>query len=365
MDQRNKAHLPTSAALISIFGFWLFYALIVTLRANVMDFPLQDELAMRRVFVIVAGMAITILVWQVMRLADSRPLTQRIILAAVVCLPAAHIIALANYYIFNVYDQASLLDIEEMRAQAGAKPTFWIEIIEVTISRYFCLIARSALYLALSFAQNVRMAERRAASFERAAQLSELRALRYQLNPHFLFNTLNSLSALVMAGRRDEAESMILNLATFYRSSLTSDPSGDVPLADEIAVQRLYLDIESVRFPDRLSVNIDVPPELDNAAVPGLILQPLVENAIKHGVARSSKPVSIHLSARAHGDQIILSVADDAPAGAPPGRGSGIGQTNVRDRLQARYGDVARIDNIAGANGGYEARITFPMESYV
>ncbi len=209
------------------------------------------------------------------------------------------------------------------------------------------------------------MAERRAATFERAAQLSELRALRYQLNPHFLFNTLNSLSALVMTGRRDEAEAMILNLATFYRSSLTSDPSGDVPLADEIAVQRLYLDIESVRFPDRLSVNIDVPEDLANAAVPGLILQPLVENAIKHGVARSTKPVAIHLSARVEGDQLILSVADDAPGTARPAEGNGIGQTNVRDRLFARYGAAAVVETLPGATGGYVARLSFPMMSYV
>ena len=365
MDSAHKAHLPASAVLISIFGFWLFYALIVTLRATVMDFPLQDELALRRVFVIVAGMGITILVWQILRLADARPLTQRIVLAAVICLPAAHIIAVANYYIFNIYDQASLLDIEEMRAQVGAKPTFWIEIIEVSISRYFFLIAWSALYLALSFAQTVRMAERRAATYERAAQLSELRALRYQLNPHFLFNTLNSLSALVMANRRDEAEAMILNLATFYRSSLTSDPSGDVPLADEIAVQRLYLDIESVRFPDRMSVNIDVPPELDNAAVPGLILQPLVENAIKHGVARSSQSISISLTARAEGDQLVLSVKDNGALDVRAEGGSGIGQANVRERLQARYGNSASVETLPRAEGGYEARLSFPLESYV
>ena len=367
INSRDRAseHLPASAVVISIFGFWLFYALIVTLRAGVMDFPLQGELAIRRVFVIVAGMLITIAVWQAMRLADARPLTQRIIFAAIVCIPAAHAISVANYYIFNIYDQVSLLDIEKLRAQNGVKPSFWIEIVEVAISRYFFLITWTALYLALSFAHTGRNAERRAAAFERAAQLSELRALRYQLNPHFLFNTLNSLSALVMTGRRDEAESMILNLATFYRSSLTSDPSGDVPLADEIAVQRLYLDIESVRFPDRLSVTIDIPLELENAAVPGLILQPLVENAIKHGVARSSMPVAIRLSARAEGEQLLLSVTDDAPATDRNVASGGIGQANVRDRLFARYGASAHVLTQQRPQGGYEAQISFPMLSYV
>src|SRR5436853_603683 len=120
----------------------------------------------------------------------------------------------------------------------------------------------------------------RAARAERDAQAAQLKALRYQVNPHFLFNTLNSLSSLVMARRDEEAETMIVNLSTFFRSSLTLDPSEDVPLAQEIEFQRLYLDIEKSRFPKRLEVVVDVPPALRAARVPPLILQPLVENAI-------------------------------------------------------------------------------------
>ncbi len=354
------ARLPASTVLISIFGFWLFYALIVSLRAMVMDFPLQDQLAQRRIFVIVAGMMVTIIVWQILKLADQRPLSQRIALAAVICIPAAHIIAYANYYIFNIYDQETLLDIERIRQRSGFQASFWVEIVEVAISRYFFLIAWSSLYLALGYAHSVRFAERRAAAFEKAAQLSELRALRFQLNPHFLFNTLNSLSALVMTGRQAEAESMILNLADFYRNSLTSDPSGDIPLADEFEVQRLYLEIEKVRFPDRLSVKLDLPDDLAGLAVPGLILQPLVENAVKHGVAKSSHPVNISLSARAEEGQLIVTVENDGPFSERPNAG-GIGQANVRDRLFARHGDAAKVIMGPSADGRYLAQLSVPL----
>src|SRR5207247_5853928 len=110
-----------------------------------------------------------------------------------------------------------------------------------------------------------------------AAQSAQLQALRYQVNPHFLFNTLNSLSSLVMTGRSDRAETMLLALSTFFRSSLSLDPSADVTLAEEIDLQRLYLDIEKARFPDRLHVEIDVPQELEQPPLPAMLLQPIIE----------------------------------------------------------------------------------------
>jgi two-component system, LytTR family, sensor kinase len=356
----SRHHLATRTALASIFGFWLFYGLIVTLRSSVMDFPAQGELATRRVFVTVAGMAITILVWQAMRLVDNRPLPWRVVTAAIICVPAAFAIAASNFYFFNIFDQASLMDIEQFRANAGFSTNVWLEVAEVAVSRYFFLIAWTALYLALSYAQEVKVSERRAAAFARAAQLSELRALRFQLNPHFLFNTLNSLSSLVMHGRRDEAESVIMNLASFYRSSLSGDPSGDVSLADEIAGQQLYLDIESVRFPDRLQVAIRLPDHLKSAAVPGLILQPLVENAIKHGVSRTSQPVIVSITAEKVEGKLEVRVSDTAPVGNSPS-GFGVGLANVRDRLAARFGDDAHLSTAPIAGGGYVVTVTLPL----
>ena len=237
------------------------------------------------------------------------------------------------------------------------------QIGDQALNGYFFFAAWGALFLALSYAAAVRAAEREAAGYRAAARDAELRALRYQVNPHFLFNTLNSLSTLILKDKKDDAESMILNLSTFFRTSLTADPTEDVVLSEEIRLQRLYLDIEAVRFPDRLIVDINVPPPLANACVPCLILQPLVENAIKYGVSRAKEPVTIRIAAREDSHGLVLSVEDD---GEPLGddvklHGAGVGLKNVTDRLKARFGDEAACRYGPLANGGFGVTIFMPL----
>ena len=237
------------------------------------------------------------------------------------------------------------------------------QIGDQALNGYFFFAAWGALFLALSYAAAVRVAEREAASYRAAARDAELRALRYQVNPHFLFNTLNSLSTLILKDQKDDAESMILNLSTFFRTSLTADPTEDVVLAEEIRLQRLYLDIEAVRFPERLIVDINVPPSLADACVPCLILQPLVENAIKYGVSRAKQPVTIRIAAREDSHGLVLSVEDD---GEPLGddvklHGAGVGLKNVTDRLKARFGGEAACRYGPLANGGFGVTIFMPL----
>lgn len=357
-------HLNWKIALFSIFGFWLIYVIIVTLRAYVLDFPEQEEMALRRGLVTAFGIGVTILLWQSLRRFDHRSLSFRITAAAILAIPTSLLIASANYYIFHVLTPCNCQEIGPEQATANASITVGMLIAEVAIDRYFFMIAWCAVYLTLSFASDIGKAERQAAHFARAAQSAELRALRYQVNPHFLFNTLNSLSTLVLRGRRDEAEAMIINLSTFYRTSLSGDPSEDVTLYDEIALQRLYLDIERVRFPERLIVVIDLPDTLMTAAVPGLILQPLIENAIKHGVSSTIKPVTLTISAHQVDDMLILTVSDNSPnsASQPQESGHGIGLANVRDRLFARFGAQARLETNNSADGGFTARLTLPLK---
>ena len=237
------------------------------------------------------------------------------------------------------------------------------QIGDQALNGYFFFAAWGALFLALSYAAAVRAAEREAAGYRAAARDAELRALRYQVNPHFLFNTLNSLSTLILKDERDKAEAMILNLSTFFRTSLTADPTEDVVLSEEIRLQRLYLDIEAVRFPKRLIVQIEVPAALENACVPCLILQPLVENAIKYGVSRAKRPVTIRIGAREDSHGLVLSVEDD---GDPLGedaklRGTGVGLKNVTDRLKARFGDEAACRYGPLGNGGFGVTIFMPL----
>jgi len=242
--------------------------------------------------------------------------------------------------------------------------------LDIAVTWLFFFIGWSAFYIANQAQAEALGAQRRLADAESAAQAAQVRALRYQVNPHFLFNTLNSLSSLVMTGRADRAETMLLALSTFFRTSLSLDPSADVSLAEEIDLQRLYLDIEMARFPDRLTVEIDVPPELEQARLPALLLQPIVENAIKYGVSKSRKAVLIRIEAR-HLDnhRMVLEISnrlkhggkDELPVATH--EGTGLGLANVCQRLEARWATRASCRFGPMASGGYKVSLTMPVET--
>ena len=214
----------------------------------------------------------------------------------------------------------------------------------------------------LKFAEDWLALEGKRKELENEKLTAELTFLKAQINPHFLFNTLNSLSSLVITGKSKQAEEMIQNLSNFYRTSLNSDPLEDVTLAEEVDLQRLYLDIEAVRYPKRLRTVIQIAPELMNQHVPALILQPLVENAIKYGVSRSSKPVTIEIKATAADTMMVISVTDNGGAFADSkDGGNGIGLANVRDRLEARYRSAATLDTCASPAGGFVATLRLPL----
>ena len=354
-------------ALLTITGFWAIYVLVLTLRAALLDYNAQAVLFERRLMVALAGVLVTWILYVGLRMADRRSLGFRLGCTFVGAIPCAVTLASANFYIFSLYDPISLFKdpsigrtVEDLREKLGL--SFWQEIADISVTHYFFLIAWGAFYVAIGYAREVREAERKMSRFAQAAQDAELRSLRYQVNPHFLFNTLNSLSSLVMIGKPKEAEAMIQNLSNFYRTSLSSDPLEDVTLAEEVELQRLYLEIESVRYPKRLRVKIDIPDAVMGQHVPALILQPLVENAIKYGVSRTTRPVELTISAKSEGDVLILSVLDDGEAVDPDHvGGNGIGLANVRDRLEARYKSAARLDTQAIRGGGFVAMLTLPL----
>lgn len=365
--QSRKALVGHQMALLTIIGFWAFYALILSLRAALLDFPAQAVLFERRLMVAVVGVFVTWILYMGLRLADRRSLGFRVSAAFIAAIPCAMLLASANFYIFNLYDPISLFKdpnvgktVEDLKDRLGL--SFWQEIADISVTHYFFLIAWGSLYVAIGYAREVREAERKTSRFAQAAQDAELRSLRYQVNPHFLFNTLNSLSSLVITGKPAEAEAMIQNLSNFYRTSLSSDPLEDVTIEEEVDLQRLYLEIEGVRYPKRLRTKIDVPFELMNQHVPALILQPLVENAIKYGVSRTTRPVTITIKAQSEGENIIISVSDDGEVmDQDHVGGSGIGLANVRDRLEARYRSAARLDTQIIDSGGFTAILTLPL----
>jgi hypothetical protein len=212
-----------------------------------------------------------------------------------------------------------------------------------------------------------RLNEARAAAFEAAASRAEAAALRLQLNPHFLFNTLNGIASLVVRHKDHQAEEMIGRLADFLRSSLASDPSALIPLRQELETIRAYLHIEEARFGDRLRVAWTIDEDTLDAEVPNFLLQPAVENAIKHGVAPARRPVEMVVAARRDDDRLVLSVTNREPGGRTPvgerkprvDHRQGLGLANTRQRLATVYGGAASLET-RPADGGWRCEIRLP-----
>ncbi|SDA93693.1 histidine kinase [Sinorhizobium sp. NFACC03] len=201
----------------------------------------------------------------------------------------------------------------------------------------------SFLFVALLNHMDVRDRDLKLIASREEALAAQMRALQYQINPHFLFNTLNSITGVVEEGASQRAERMIMSLSAFLRSTLQLDPMRELRLADELALQKEYLDIEKERFSDRMIVRIDIPTELESAMVPSLILQPLVENAVKHGVGGSADEVEIHIRAGWVGETLYLSVENDVAASDKTGDGLGIGLANVAHRVKTHFPEGASL----------------------
>ena len=213
--------------------------------------------------------------------------------------------------------------------------------------------------------QRYRERERRAAELEGQLSRAQLQALRMQLNPHFLFNTLNTIAALIH-DQPEVADRVVIRLSELLRASLDHPNTHEVPLAQELDFLRRYLEIEQARFGDRLAVEFQVPPELGEALVPALLLQPLVENAIRHGVEEREAAGRILLSAAHPVGQLELVVADNGP-GLPPGAATfareGIGLSNTRARLRHLYGECQGLELSTSPAGGLRVRIRLPFRT--
>lgn len=199
------------------------------------------------------------------------------------------------------------------------------------------------------------------------ARDAQLRLLRHQLNPHFLFNTLNSVTALINSGRADDAKAMLGRLSQFLRFSLEAEGEALVMLANELEALRMYLEIERVRFADRLQLEFDISPDTREIAVPSLLLQPFVENSFKYAIARSETGGRIRVSAALSGPRLQLSVEDSGSDDAAAGRGndgsrngSGIGLKNTRERLDNLYHGDFDLQVTASALGGLRFAIDIP-----
>jgi len=219
-----------------------------------------------------------------------------------------------------------------------------------------------AVTCAFDYYRKYRERELRAIELEKRLAQAKLQALQMQLNPHFLFNSLHSISAL-MHKNVEAADRMISRLSELLRAALDNTDTQEVPLRQELNFLQRYLEIEQIRFGSRLKVETDAASEILDARVPNLILQPLVENAIRHGIEPHSRPGRIRLLARRHADELTLEVHDNGSGLASQSPVDGVGLSNTRARLRTLYGDAHNFEFCNPPEGGLLVRVTIPFRS--
>lgn len=235
------------------------------------------------------------------------------------------------------------------------------------------LISWTGLYYAINFFLQVEEQNDQLIRLEAQATSAQLAMLRYQLNPHFLFNTLNSISTLVLLKQTEPANAMLSRLSSFLRYTLVNEPTARVTVAQEIETLKLYLDIERMRFEERLRTEFRIDDAVRNGLMPSLLLQPLVENAIKYAVSPLEYGAEITVEAQLVGPMLRVTVSDTGPglpAGTDPSSvfgvssdSTGIGLANIRDRLVQAYGENQRFDISNRAEGGFQVVLELPFEA--
>ena len=247
------------------------------------------------------------------------------------------------------------------------QPASFTDYISGVMYSFYVLLCWSGLYFGIKFYQQSQEQTKRALAATAAAHQAQLKMLRYQLNPHFLFNTLNAISTLILDRSNEAANLAVSRLSDFLRYTLDNDPMRRVTLGSELSAIDLYLEIEKVRFGERLIVEKEVEAEAMNALVPSLILQPLIENAIKYAVSPSEQGGTIRISAKVRSNMLLLKLTDNGPGlsngGQPSGKTGGVGLKNTRERLQQFYGDAQAFTLAPNEPTGLLITINIPFKT--
>ncbi|HEU0134658.1 MAG TPA: histidine kinase [Allosphingosinicella sp.] len=332
-------------------GIWVFTFILLLMPVVVSTGRLPQFQVGMTAMVVSIGIVLAVpLYWVCSRLQDSStPLKVGGVFGAV-C---------ATAFVFSLSDALFGANIIQMFMGEHRIPP---DVINRTVSNFISFSWLygwlGTTYVILQTNAAIRERDLQLAEARTLAQTAQLTALRLQLNPHFLFNTLNAISSLIVTGRNRDGEAMLARLCVFLRTALVADGRSEVTLGEELETLQTYLEIESIRFGDRLTVEFAAGDDLIEAPVPNFILQPLVENAIKHAVAPTSRPVIVRVGARREGQDLILSVSDNG-LGESGGSGTGVGLDNTRRRLEVIYGARGRLETLAH-DGGFTALIRIP-----
>ena len=242
-----------------------------------------------------------------------------------------------------------------------------VSYMEGYFSSLTVMVAWSVFYFSIKYYRVFQEIQASALKSASMAHEAQLKMLRYQLNPHFLFNTLNAISTLILERQIDLANRMVTKMSSFLRYSLDNDPMQKITLEQEITALKLYLDIEKVRFEDRLNLDLDIEDEARTALIPSLLLQPLVENAIKYGIAQMDGPGHLRIAAKVFAGDLLIELSDDGPGADLSGdqfpEGNGVGLRNTRERLKELYGNKHSFRLKATIPHGLTINIRIPYET--
>jgi sensor histidine kinase YesM len=305
------------------------------------------------VLLTMAGYSLTLLMASLFRrLIRMRPLVTLIVSLLVV------ILASSAFSVIETWSYATFL-------KPTSKPV-GVEYLGAILLNFSLLAAWAALYYGINYFLLLEEQIRHRERLESQASTAQLAMLRYQLNPHFLFNTLNSISTLVLLKQTERANAMLARLSSFLRYTLANEPTAKVTLAQEVETLKLYLEIEKMRFEDRLRPHFRIESETIGARLPSLLLQPLIENAIKYAVTPSENGADIWITAKREGQAVRIEVADNGGSGAAELAASpstGVGLANIRDRLAQAYGGSHRFETRENDKGGFSVIVEIPFET--
>ncbi|QIL01869.1 sensor histidine kinase [Sphingomonas sinipercae] len=299
------------------------------------------------------GYSLTLLMGALFR----RLIKMRVIWTAVLSLIAV-VLASTIFSVIETWSYATFL-------KPDSRP-MGFEYLGAILLNFSLLAAWTALYYGINYyillEEQIHQRER----LESQASSAQLAMLRYQLNPHFLFNTLNSISTLVLLKQTERANAMLARLSSFLRYTLANESTAKVTLAQEVETLKLYLEIEKMRFEDRLRPHFKIESETIGARLPSLLLQPLIENAIKYAVTPSEVGADIWLTARREAQSVRIEVADNgngegADLAATPS--TGVGLANIRERLAQAYGNSHAFTTRKNEHGGFSVVVEIPYES--
>ncbi|MFP3942823.1 MAG: sensor histidine kinase [Alphaproteobacteria bacterium] len=353
MRARRFMAEPNAPLWVVHLLIWLSYFLLQSLlAASIGSFWWNFVL---RAGITLIGFVLTLSMAKVLRGFRGQSVTRIVLASLGLSVAASTVFTLMDFHLFLLFNP-----------QSDWRPIFPRHYIQWFGINLYVFLAWTAMHLAIGNYVGMKAQRERAMRAHALAHEAQLKMLRYQINPHFLFNTLNALSTLVLDKANRQADQTITHLSKFLRYALDNEPAQKVTLSEELEAMNLYLEIERVRFADRLRIKLNATPEARRCAIPSLLLQPLIENAVKYAVTPREEGGRIELDARVEDDRLVLVLTDDGPGISESVdtlmKRPGIGLANTRDRLEQLYeGQAAmRVEN--GDPHGLSIEIRLPCE---